>query len=247
MEDQDLRRQDAMTHLVESHRGYAHAIASELLKKLPRSVDRADVEGAAELGLVEAARAYDPSRGVSFATFAYYRVRGAIYDDLRLVSRASKFEEAANAYMADYSSACIQPKRLEGEYREIKMIASHVGTSYVLSLDSLTRGPEDRSIEAPVDRMIRKESHKRVREALAQLPEKNRRVIEAYYFEDRSFGQIARELGTSESSAWRLHAKSLEMIRSLLDQPIGRRGKTASLATRRSAARRTASLDTWPR
>src|SRR5882724_3392753 len=73
--------------LIEAYRSYSHAISAEILKKLPSSVDRDDVIGAAELGLVEAAQNFDPTRGVLFKTFAYYRIRGAIYDSLRKVGR----------------------------------------------------------------------------------------------------------------------------------------------------------------
>jgi RNA polymerase sigma factor for flagellar operon FliA len=66
-----------MNELIESHLGYAHAIAADLAGRYPPNI--ADLESAAELGLVQAARSYDPSRAVSFATFAYYRIRGAIF------------------------------------------------------------------------------------------------------------------------------------------------------------------------
>ncbi|MGH9630030.1 MAG: sigma-70 family RNA polymerase sigma factor, partial [Bryobacteraceae bacterium] len=69
--------------LIETYRSYSHAIAAEILKKLPPAVDRDDVIGAAELGLVEAVRNFDASRSVLFKTFAYYRIRGAVYDALR--------------------------------------------------------------------------------------------------------------------------------------------------------------------
>ncbi|MBV8071423.1 MAG: hypothetical protein JO270_16050 [Acidobacteriaceae bacterium] len=70
---------------VESHLGYAHAIAAEVLK-LDSSVNRADAERSAEFGLMQAASAYDPSRSTAFTTFAYHRIRRVIYEDLRHVS-----------------------------------------------------------------------------------------------------------------------------------------------------------------
>jgi RNA polymerase sigma factor for flagellar operon FliA len=216
MERPDSR--DRIRLLVESHLGYAHAIAAEMLKKLPASVNRADVERAAEFGLTQAANSYDPSRTNSFATFAYYRVRGAIYDDLRRASRAITFEEAANAYMIDYSSCQASAASPEAEDREVRRLTSHVVTSYLLSLDSMRQEPSSRSIESPLQRVLRKERQKQLREAVSRLPEKNRRVIAGYYFAGLSFGQIGRDLGLSESSAWRIHAKSLEMIRTILDE-----------------------------
>ncbi len=50
---------------------------------MPAAVDQENLEGAGLLGLVEAAQHFDPTRGVSFKTFAYRRIRGAILDELR--------------------------------------------------------------------------------------------------------------------------------------------------------------------
>jgi RNA polymerase sigma factor for flagellar operon FliA len=203
--------------LAESHLDYAHAIAAEMLKTLPSTVDRADVESAAGFGLMQAAATYDPSRGVSFATFAYNRVRGAIYDDLRKI-RANRFGESANTYMIDYSSAPPLTPDPDAEYREVKRITSHIVTSYLLSRDLSPREPVSPSMESPLELLLRKERHYHLREALTRLPEKNRKVIESYYFAGLSFSQIGRDLGLSESSAWRIHAKSLEMIRAVLEE-----------------------------
>lgn len=204
--------------LAESYLGYAHAIAAEMLRTLPSNVDRADVESAAEFGLMQAANSYDPSRGISFATFAYYRVRGAIYDDLRKSYRVNRFEEGANTYMIDYSAAPPPASDPDSEYREVKRLTSHLVTSYLLSLDSSRQEPVSHSMESPLQRLLRKERHNQLREALIRLPEKNRRVIEGYYFAGLSFSQIGRDLGLSESTAWRIHARSLEMIRAVLEE-----------------------------
>src|SRR5262245_34531546 len=76
--------------LIHAFRSYSRAIASDILRKLPPNVDKDDVFSSAELGLVEAARAFDPSRGVLFKTFAFYRIRGAVYDGLRKMAWFSK-------------------------------------------------------------------------------------------------------------------------------------------------------------
>jgi RNA polymerase sigma factor FliA len=205
-----------MTNLVEEHLGYAAAIAAEILKKLPPHVDRADVESAAKLGLVQAARAFDPTRGIPFTTFAYYRIRGAIYDDLRQSRRAvqvnqeRKFEEAANEFMTDYLSgkAAGAPT-----YSGISSIVSGVATTYLLSLESVSHEPASRNGDLPVDTLIRQENHERLHRALAGLPKRNREVVQAYYFEDLSLEQIGRRHGLSKSWVSRIHARSIQLLR----------------------------------
>lgn len=210
--------------MIESYRSYAHAIAAEVLRKLPPAVDKGDVRAAAELGLVEAARSFDPSRGVLFKTFAYYRIRGAIYDELRKAGCFSRhpklrFEAAANDYMQDYASASPAPQVAPADaLAELQQLTSAVVSSYVLSLDALVREVPD-GRPSPEEICSRQETRGRIRSALAQLPPKNREVVEAYYFGDATLDEIGRKLGLSKSWVCRLHAKSLEMLRALLEQP----------------------------
>ena len=76
--------------LIEAHISISHAIAAEVIRKLPPDLERKDIQGSAELGLVEAANSFDRTRGVQFKTFAYYRIKGAIYDGLRKMGWYSK-------------------------------------------------------------------------------------------------------------------------------------------------------------
>lgn len=204
-----------MTNLVEEHIGYAAAIAAEILKKLPPHVDRADVESAAKLGLVQAARAFDPTRGIPFTTFAYYRIRGAVYDDLRQSRRAvqvdqqRKFEEAANEFMTDYLSGTAAGA---SSYSGISSVVSGVATTYLLSLESVSHEPASHDDLAD-DTLIRQENRERLHHALAGLPKRNREVVQAYYFEDLSLEQIGRRHGLSKSWVSRIHARSIQLLR----------------------------------
>src|SRR5437016_99917 len=175
--------------LVEAYRSYAHAIAAEVWRKLSFALDNDDVRAAAELGLVEAAQSFDPTRGVQFKTFAYYRIRGAIYDGLRKTGWFSesryeqyRFEIAANEYLKDQSVAASPEVETQQAYDEMRNIAGSVVSCYLLSLESLTHEVADTSQCSPEQSAIDSEDRKRVAHALAQLPEKNRQVLENYYF-----------------------------------------------------------------
>jgi RNA polymerase sigma factor FliA len=196
--------------LVELHIGYAHAVAAELLARFPAHIDRQDVRAAAEYGLVQAANAYDPGKGVAFTTFAYYRIRGAVFDLLRETIKTSRFEEAANEYLLDYSAGT---ETGASSYAEVKDLASGVIASYFLCLGKLSSEPREQTPDAPLDSLLRQEQQRKIKEALKMLPEKNRRVLEAYYFEDLSVEEIGKRLGLSKSWVSRIHAKGLEMLR----------------------------------
>lgn len=206
-----------MTSLIESHISYAHAVAAELLARFPAHVDRQDVRAAAEYGLVQAANAYNASKGVAFTTFAYYRIRGAVFDLLRETVKATRFEEAANEYMIDYSAGA---EAGAPSYAEVKNIATGVVASYFLSLKNPSSEPPVQNAEAPLRTLLRQEQRKGIRDALKTLPEKNRKVLEAYYFEDLSLEEIGKRLGLSKSWVSRMHAKGLEMLRPAVERAL---------------------------
>ncbi len=214
-----------MTNLIEAHISYAHAVAAELLARFPSHIDRQDVRAAAEYGLVQAANAYDPSKGVAFTTFAYYRIRGAVFDLLRESVKASRFEQAANEYMLDYTAGASAPSDVE-----IKNVASGIVASYFLSLEKLPAEPHAPGSEAPLDIFLRQEQQKEIREALKTLPEKNRKILEAYYFEDLTLDEIGKRLGLSKSWVSRMHAKGLEMLRPAVERTLS--SKAGRLKTR---------------
>jgi len=215
------------TRLVETYRSYSHAISAEILKKLPPSVDRDDVIGAAELGLVDAARNYDPSRGVLFKTFAYYRIRGSIYDALRKMGWLKgdskvRFEAAANEYLKDYSEAGTSDAApASALYEEVQQLTSAVLSSYLLSIEGAgleISDPQHRSAE---DASIANEDRERLQRAVAELPENNRLLIQEYYFQDATLEEIGSRLGLSKSWVCRLHAKTLELLREIMNRPPG--------------------------
>ena len=218
-----------MTNLIESHISYAHAIATELLARFPAHVDRQDVHAAAEYGLVQAANAYDASKGVAFTTFAYYRIRGAVFDLLRETVRATRFEEAANEYMIDYSAGVDTGAP---SYVEVKNLAAGIVASYFLSREKASLEPPAEGTGAPLESLLKQEQQKEIREALKTLPEKNRQVLDAYYFEDLTLDEIGKRLGLSKSWVSRMHAKGLEMLRPAVERAFSSRTGPAKMQAR---------------
>lgn len=175
--------------------------------------------------MVEAANSFDPSRGVLFKTFAYYRIRGAVYDALRKMgwfrkeSSKLRFEASANEYMKDYSTGSISPDvSPSNSIEELNQISSSVLTSFVLSLESLPQDSFEQPGRSPEQHASDNQRTGKLRQSLAQLPAKNREVLEQYYFQDKTLEDIGSKLGLSKSWVCRLHAKSLDMLRELLQE-----------------------------
>jgi RNA polymerase sigma factor for flagellar operon FliA len=76
--------------LVERHVSLVIHVARDFQQRLPRSVDPGDLVSAGNVGLVQAARRFDPGEGASFATFARHRIRGAMMDSLRRIDPISR-------------------------------------------------------------------------------------------------------------------------------------------------------------
>jgi RNA polymerase sigma factor for flagellar operon FliA len=210
-----------MDKLIESHLGYAHAIAADLAGKYPPNITRSDLEGAAELGLVQAARSYDPSRSVSFATFAYYRIRGAIFDEVRKSWQAAHLTSDSSDYMAEdpVQSALQQRAGTSNGERHERSFSSGISSLFPLGTFSPERLPA--TTESPAGQVQRKQEAEAIRRALRQLPKRHRFVLQAHYYEDLSFVSIGRQLNLSKSWVSRIHRQALSRIHSILQGSRG--------------------------
>jgi RNA polymerase sigma factor for flagellar operon FliA len=211
--------------LIETNLAYAHAITAEVMRKLPPELERKDIQCWAELGLVEAANAFDRTRGVQFKTFAYYRIKGAIYDGLRKLGwypkaqyQRLRFEMAANEYLKDVSDDPLPAGSPEAQLQDLKDLTGNLMSCYMLSLEALGEEPIDHDQVSAERALEYQQQRENLRRSLSQLPEKNRRVLEFCYFDELTFEEIGNKLGLSKSWVCRLHAKSLEMLRKLLTQ-----------------------------
>src|SRR5581483_9848995 len=119
--------------LVADNLAYVRAIAARIKDQLPREIEFDDLVAYGTQGLLEAAERYDGRHGASFTTFAYYRVRGAIFDGLRGMGwlprgeyARARFEERAAAYLANLADREMGEERyrdgmraLEDEVRDL--------------------------------------------------------------------------------------------------------------------------------
>lgn len=207
-----------MNELIESHIGFAHAIAAELAGKYPPNITRADLEAAAELGLVQAARSYDPSRSVSFATFAYYRVRGAIFDDVRKSWQASHLKSASDKTTSEEFTGTAPHQEAQASWEGFEDSTSFPGSTSFISLSSNHSERLAAMTESPASHVLRREEFEAIQKALRQLPKRHRFVLRAYYYEELSLVSIGRQLNLSKSWVSRIHAQALAMVRKILQE-----------------------------
>ncbi len=210
--------------LVEDHLDLVRSIAGKLKRSLGRNLDMDDLVAYGCKGLIEAAGRFDASLGVSFTTFAYYRIRGAMLDGMRAMSWYSRSdlaryraEERANEYL---QSQAEQPASKGGDAAEtldeIADILGGVAAVHITSLEAATHATDERL--APPDQLLHTMAMQaRARKAMEKLPERERRMVQLYYFEGRQIDEVSREMGLSKSWGSRLHTRAVNRLREILE------------------------------
>lgn len=175
-------------------------------------------------GLAQAAERFDPGRGASFTTFAYYRIRGAMLDGLRRESPRRQVEIGQLAAFTDRGAMVSQTAVNDnGRWEDSGDVApsppspGELASIYLTSLDALD-GIPDESVPHPDDEIERSRIAERVRAAMAALPEIERQVVDLYYYQDLSFAEIGARLGICKPWAFRLHRKAMRQLRDALSE-----------------------------
>ena len=206
-------------------------IAYHLLARLPASVQVDDLIQAGMLGLLEAARRYDPAQGASFATFAEPRIRRTMLDEIR---KGDWTPRSVHRKAREVTAAIHTIETATGREARDRDIADHLGVPLaeyhdtladlrgqkLLSLDAA--GPDDESeayyIPAPdgdpVDAVNRESMIKSLTAAIDGLPEREKLVLSLYYDEELHLKEIGAVLGVSESRVSQLHSQALARLRS---------------------------------
>ncbi|MCK6509302.1 sigma-70 family RNA polymerase sigma factor [Myxococcota bacterium] len=216
--------------LIHQYRPYVRNIVSKIMKTLSPDVDFDDLVGYGELGLIEAADRFDPKFKVNFMTFAYYRIRGAVYDGLRgmgWISRSQytklRYEERANAYLASANerhASNHEQHPVQDEVNQISEVIAGLASIFITSLDAQEglQIEDDDKDKDPLNQIETKQAQKLLREALQKLPEQERTLLEYYYYRDFTLEQAGEQLGLSKSWASRLHARAIQKLQKLVSE-----------------------------
>jgi RNA polymerase sigma factor for flagellar operon FliA len=192
-------------------------IAARIASTIPASVELDDLIQTGTLGLIDAVRRYDPSKGIPFPAYARYRIRGAILDALRAADWATRNQRSQRKAIANAASA---DGSVEAEPVQFRFFS----LGPVVSLSSRRESNED--IPAPdvpcgenlhPDRLFEaNEAKELVSRALNVLPDRYRKVVVMYYSGDWSMRDIGRSLGVNESRVSQIHKAALGKMKRAL-------------------------------
>jgi len=185
--------------LVEENLELVDKIVRGMLRRLPSHIDKADLIQQGRIGLMEAARRYDPTSAASFKTFATYRIRGEIIDGLRAHSQGRPAEAGWNESVESIgeNAASSSSDDVSGFVSSVKALS----TAFELAT-STSENPLEESLEKTT-----------LWTAVMRLPERERHVCELLYKMDMTMQDIANLMGTSKASVSRLHKRALERLR----------------------------------
>jgi RNA polymerase sigma factor FliA len=186
-----------------------------------------DLVSAGTMGLVKAARDFDPTRDVEFKTYAYIKVRGAIIDELRAwtftPANVAKNIEQVNTVIRehiDQTGAVPSDEeiaaRMDLTIEKLYRLFEQARQQHFLSIHKLTDvGPAladtliDNSGEHPGSNLERAELVEQLTAAIQALPQSQRHVIVLYYQREMTMKEIAAVLEVTESRVSQLHAGAL--------------------------------------
>ena len=215
---------------------FVESLARRMASTMPHSIDLGDLVQDGVIGLIDAARRFDDTRGIKFETFAERRVRGAMIDALRRdawprgVRRVRRELEAAREALrrelgveptlADLAKRVgADESRLERTIVRINTIESTSPLAHGDAIDSASLPAVLVPSEPPAPDSLfeQTEVRDRVRAAMAMLPPRERHIVRLYYFGDVTMKQIGEEIGVNESRVSQLHARAMQRLRGLLE------------------------------
>ena len=240
----ESRRMTAATRerLIMEHAPLIKYIVNRIALRLPSHIDLDDLMNTGVIGLMDAIEKYDPEKNCKFKTYAEFRIKGAILDQLRSLDwvprsvrqkgrqleaaynhteqrlgRAASDEEVAGQLGVDIDKF----HEILNQVRGISLVnLDEVRSSSDLEKKNLIDVLEDTSGEDPLTSLGFGEMKKIVAETISQLPEKERLVVSLYYYDDLNMKEIGKILDITESRVCQIHTKAVLRLRGKLKSLI---------------------------
>jgi RNA polymerase sigma factor FliA len=212
-------------------------IARRIHGRLPRHVPFEDLVHAGVVGLIDALNKFDQSKRVQFSSYARFRIRGAILDSLRELDWSPR-ELRRQGRLVEHSYSQLSgklgrapsenelAKELGLELRELQSLLAELDGLELGSLrvesqldgkkEDLTDYISGKPEETPFFQCLRSEAKRLIEQAISELPEKERRVLVLYYYEDLTMKKVGAALGIGESRVSQIHSLAIVRLRARL-------------------------------
>lgn len=208
-------------------------IAYHLMGRLPASIQVEDLIQAGMIGLLEASKNYDSTKGASFSTYAGIRIRGSMLDEIRRgdwaprsVHRntrkvAQAIHEIENETGRDARDIDVA-ERLGVNLEEYHHMLQDTNGTRIFAFEDLGIGDDVLtsgllgSLPGPLDGLQHEDFRKNLAKGIAELPERESLVLALYYDEELNLREVGEVLGVSESRISQIHSQAMIRLQSRL-------------------------------
>lgn len=213
---------------LEEHTPLVKRIAHHLAPKLPSCIQLEDLIQAGMIGLIEAARKFDDTKGASFVTYAGIRIRGSMLDEVRKGDWTPRSVHRNNRRVA---KATQEIENAKGREARVQEIAEKLGVSLkdyhdfiqdsnhsrILAFEDLglneaiitnTHG----SMPNPIEGVQQADFTASLSAELAKLSDREKLVVALYYDEDLNLKEVGEVLGVSESRVSQIHSQAMTRL-----------------------------------
>lgn len=234
---------DERNAMVEEYLPLVKYIASRIAGRLPSHIEMDDLVNSGIIGLIDAIDKFDPSRKIKFKTYAEFRVKGSILDELRALDwvprstrqKASRIEKAFSELEGKLGRVASDHEMMEhlgvSEEEYHQMLVDARGIS-LISLDEIRTDSDDNyernllefladpNTVDPAEAMNLDQIYRIVAESIDALPEKERLVISLYYYDELTMKEIGEVLEITESRVSQIHTKAILRLRGRLQKTV---------------------------
>jgi len=231
--------------LILEHTHLIRYVAGRIAMRLPAHVALDDLHSAGVMGLIDAVDKFDPDKKVQFKTYAEFRIRGAILDELRAMDwvprsvrkKSTDLEDVYNRLQHQLGRPAEDDevaRELGVSLDQLHTLLDEVSGVNLLSLDdqesplgrldsetvlkALGRADEG---EDPLALLGLAELRQSVATAISGLPEKEKLVVSLYYYDELTMREIGEVLGYTESRISQMHTKAILRLRARLRDLAG--------------------------
>lgn len=224
-----------LSSMLEKHASLVKRIAHHLIARLPGSVLVDDLIQAGMIGLLEAAKNFDGSKGASFETYAGIRIRGAMLDDIRkgdwtprsvhrntrmISDKISELEAELGRDVKDVEVA----EALEVTVEQYHTMLNEANAGKIIGMDDLGVSEDVISIKEQsesddtYDGIEGQHFKSSLAAAIKTLPEREALILSLYYDDELNLREIGDILSVSESRVSQIHSQAMVRLRSRLKE-----------------------------
>lgn len=227
------RSVEARNRLVLHYGWLVHAITRRVMAVSGDYAENDDLSSCGTIGLIKAVEKYDCTKGVTFETFATYRIRGEILDFVRRsdwvprgvrkrVLEMKQAEDELSITLGRHPSDKELCERLGIEEKTLSKTRTSMEHFHVLSLEEMlyeTVG-ELSGGESPESALQESELLDMLAKAVEDLPERDRLIITLYYYEELTLKEISEVIGVTESRVSQIHSRAVCRIKTFMQSYI---------------------------